>query len=58
LVDSSWQAAIQNEKAPGQPYVEAHHLDNYDDPAPVSRRRPEPIPTFSRPPGAGPGIGF
>ena len=34
------------------------HLDHCDDPAPVSRRRPEPIPTFSRPPGAGPGIGF
>ena len=39
-------------------YVEPHHLDHYDDPAPVSRRRPEPIPTFSRPPGAGTGIGF
>ena len=46
------------EAAKYEPYVEPHHLDNYDDPAPVSRRRPEPIPTFSRPPGAGPGIGF
>ena len=46
------------EAAKYEPYVEPHHLNNYDDPAPVSRRRPEPIPTFSRRPGAGPGIGF
>ena len=46
------------EAAKYEPYGEPHHLDNYDDPAPVSRRRPEPIPTFSRRPGAGPGIGF
>jgi len=46
------------EAAQYEPYGEPRHLDNYDDPAPVSRRRPEPIPTFSRPPGAGPGIGF
>ena len=46
------------EAAKYEPYVEPRHLDNHDDPAPVSRRRPEPIPTFSRRPGAGPGIGF
>jgi len=46
------------EAAKYEPYVEPRHLDHYDDPAPVSRRRPEPIPTFSRRPGAGPGIGF
>jgi hypothetical protein len=46
------------EAAKYMPYVEPHHLDSYDDPAPVSGRRPEPLPTFSRPPGAGPGIGF
>ena len=36
------------EAAKYEPYVEPHHLDNYDDPAPVTCRRPEPIPTFSR----------
>jgi exodeoxyribonuclease V alpha subunit len=46
------------EAAKYEPYVEPRYLDNHDDPAPVSRRRPEPIPTFSRRPGAGPGIGF
>jgi exodeoxyribonuclease V alpha subunit len=46
------------EAAKHEPYVEPRYLDNHDDPAPVSRRRPEPIPTFSRRPGAGPGIGF
>ena len=46
------------EAAKYEPYVEPHHLDNNDDPARVSRRRPEPIPNFSRRPGAGPGIGL
>ena len=46
------------EAAKHEPYVEPRHLDNYDDPVPVSGRRSEPIPTFSRPPGAGPSIGF
>lgn len=46
------------EAAKYTPYVDPHHLDNHDDPSPVSRRRPEPIPTFSRHPGAGPGIGL
>src|SRR5450756_1800827 len=41
------------EAAKYEPYVEPRHLDNHDDPAPVSRRRPEPIPTFSRRPGPG-----
>ena len=46
------------EAAKYEPYVEPRHLDNDHDPAPVSGRRPEPSPTFSRPPGACPGIGF
>jgi len=49
---------VAEEAAKYEPYVEPRYLDNHDDPAPVSRRRPEPIPTFSRRPGAGPGIGF
>ena len=40
------------------PYVEPHHLDNYDDPAPVYRRGPEPPPALSPSPEAGQGIGF
>ena len=46
------------EAAKYEPYFEPHHLDNHDDPAPVSRRRPEPPPALSPRPGAGLSIGL
>ncbi|HEY5190286.1 MAG TPA: AAA family ATPase, partial [Solirubrobacteraceae bacterium] len=46
------------EAAKYEPYVDPRYLDKHHDSAPVSRRRPEPPPTLSRRPGAGPGIGF
>jgi len=46
------------EAAKYEPYFETRHLDNHNDPAPVSRRRPEPPPALSPRPGAGRGIGF
>jgi len=47
------------EAAKYEPYVSPRRrLTKHRQSAPVSRRRPEPIPTFSRRPGAGPGIGF
>jgi DNA transposition AAA+ family ATPase len=46
------------EAAKYAPYGEPHHLDNYDYPARVSRRRPEPPPALYPPPGAGLGIGL
>ena len=44
------------EAAKHEPYVEPHDPNNDDDPAPVSRRRPEPI--LLAPSRAGPGIAF
>jgi exodeoxyribonuclease V alpha subunit len=46
------------ETAKYEPHVEPRYLDNYDGPAPVSRRRPEPPPALSPRPRAGPGIGL
>ena len=46
------------EAAKYEPYVDPRYLDKHHDSAPVSRRRPQPPPTLSRRPGAGPGIGF
>ena len=46
------------EAAKYEPYFEPHHLDTHDDPAPVSRRRPEPPPALSPRPGAGLTIGL
>ena len=46
------------EAAKYEPYVDPRYLDKHHDSAPVPRRRPEPPPTLSRRPGAGPGIGF
>ena len=38
------------EAAKYEPYVDPRYLDKHDHSVPVSRRRPEPIPTFSRRP--------
>ena len=46
------------EAAKYEPWVEPRYLDNHDDPAPVSHRRPEPPPALSPRPRAGLGIDF
>lgn len=46
------------EAAKYEPYDHSRHPDKREDPVPVSRRHREPPPSYSRPPGGGPGIGF
>ena len=46
------------EVAKYEPYDHTRHLDKHDHSVPLSRRHPEPPPSYSRRPGTGPGIGF
>ena len=46
------------EAAKYEPYDFSQYVDRHDDSASVSRRQPEPPPSYSRPSRGGPGIGF
>ena len=46
------------EAAQYEPYDFSQYVDRHDDSASVSRRQPEPPPTYSSPSRGGPGIGF
>ena len=46
------------EAAKYEPYDHSRHLAEDADSVPLSRRRSEPPPSYSRPPSSGPGIGF
>ena len=46
------------EAAKYEPYDFSQYVDRHDDSASVSRRQPEPPPTYSSPSRGGPGIGF
>ena len=46
------------EAAKYEPYIPPRKAAKRDNPTPVTRRKPEPVPTFSRGPRSGPGIGF